>query len=254
MRLLKKVLLLAAAALPCAICHALTAYDDQAPMIKIGSLLLDPATTPEEQEFVAKSLAEARANIVAIYGEQKAEMPDVIWCKTKVCATYFSGPDGRSFASPGMGHRREGAQYVFRNPSIVITRQARVRDIANLRAVETLTHELSHAEFRARLRKTNVPAWFNEGIATYVGKEQSCRAAMRGIDRLADLETGKQWTDYTNRDNKTLINTYCQASGEVGDWIDAHGGFKAIVELLGKRSTGTSFESLYGSSPKGDVK
>jgi hypothetical protein len=225
---------------------AAPAYEDQVPMIQIDTLFLDPAMTAEEQEFVKKSVAQARTNIIAVYGEQKAEMPDIIWCKTKACVLYFSGTDGRSFSPRGNGYRKEGAQYKFWKPAIVFTRMARVRDPEKIRAVETLTHELSHTEFHARLGNATVPAWFNEGVATYVGKEHACEEGVRGVERLADLDTGAKWISHTNRDAQTLLKTYCQASAEVGAWIERHGGFTAVIELLTKRARLASFESLYG--------
>ncbi|MES2069661.1 MAG: hypothetical protein V4488_04885 [Pseudomonadota bacterium] len=230
----------------CAISSAAPAYGDQGPMLIAGKLLLDPAMTPDEQDEAIRNLAQARANIVAVYGEQKADMPEVIWCKMNACVTYFAGTSGRSFATPGKGFHRIGAQHVFWRSTIVFTRPARVRAPVDIRAVETLTHELSHIEFSARLTGASVPAWFNEGVATYVGKEQVCQAGMKSVDTLTELDSAEKWSVHTNRDGKTLVNTYCQASEEVGAWIAARGGFKAIVDLLGKRAWGSSFNSLYG--------
>jgi hypothetical protein len=215
-------------------------------MLENGRLLLDPAMTAEEQAAVARQLELARANLAAAYGTLFSAMPRVVWCKTKACVAYFSGTDGRSFATPGGGYRKEGAQHVFDEPSLVITRQARVADPARVLAVETLTHELSHTELRARLRGASVPAWFNEGVATYLGKEHRCEPGMSGGASLADLETGPKWAAQTNRDGQTLVLTYCQASNEVGAWIAEHGGFGAVLELLKKRAAGRSFASLYG--------
>jgi hypothetical protein len=67
---------------------------------------------------------------------------------------------------------------------------------------------------------------------------------MRGTDDLFELQSGQQWTDYTN--HHALASTYCQASNEVGAWIAEHGGFAAVLNLLTKRAWGTPFYSLYG--------
>lgn len=231
-----------AAALFCADAFAAPpAYDGQTPMIEIGPLWLDPAMTPEEQTSVARSLVQAHSNIVAVYGERMGS-PRVVWCKTMECTSFFAGTDGRSHANMGNGKRREGAQYAFSFPALVITRQARFPK--NIRATEVLTHEISHIEMRARLRGASIPAWFNEGVATYLGKEHDCRPGMRGTDDLFELQNGQQWTDYTN--HKQLASTYCQASNEVGAWIAEHGGFAAVLNLLARRERGASFYSLYG--------
>lgn len=234
--------LLFAALLSCASAFAAPpCYDDQAPMVEAGPFWFDPAMSGEEQAGIVYSLAQAQANIVAAYGERLAA-PRVIWCKTMACATYFSGTDGRSFANTGNGKRRAGAQYAFSFAALVITRQARYPK--NIRAVEVLTHELSHIEMRARLRGVSVPAWFNEGLASYLGTEHACKPGTRGIADLFELDSPAKWTEYTNRES--AAKTYCQAHNEVGAWIAEHGGFPAILQLLARRSSGTPFYSLYG--------
>jgi hypothetical protein len=219
------------------------AYDGNTPMIERGPLWFDPAMSDEEQLGVAQGLLLAQANIVAVYGERMAS-PRVVWCKTLECATFFSGSDHRSHADRGKGVSRADSQYAFSVPALVITRQALYP--RNVRAVEVLTHENSHLELHARLRGASVPAWFNEGIASYVGGEQDCRPGMRGIDDLFELQSGSQWTDYTNKYKQKSRLTYCQARNEVAGWIAEHGGFASVLDLLAKRARGRSFFSLYG--------
>lgn len=219
------------------------AYDGKTPMVEAGQLWLDPAMSDGERLGVAQSLLQAQANIVAAYGERLAT-PVVVWCKTMACVTFFSGADGRSYASPGNGKTRYDAQYAFWVPALVITRQARYP--GSVKAVEVLTHEMSHLEFAARLRRQPVPAWFNEGVATYLGGEQTCRAGMRVVDDLAKLDSPARWHEVTNESDRKLQLSYCQARNEVAAWVGAHGGFDAVLQLLLKRARGKSFESLYG--------
>jgi hypothetical protein len=165
------------------------------------------------------------------------------------CVTFFSGSDGRSYANPGNGKPRYDSKYAFSFPALVITRQARYP--RNVRAVEVLTHEISHIELNARLRGESVPAWFNEGIATYLGGEHDCRPGMRAIDDLSKLQSPARWHEYTNLSSRNLVLSYCQARNEVGAWIAEHGGFSAVLQLLQKRSRGrSSFASLYGRQPE----
>lgn len=219
------------------------AYDGHTPMIEVGTMWLDPATTAEEQASIAQSLAQAQANNLAAYG-QRLGRPKVVWCKTLECAAFFSGTDGRSHASQGNGKPRKGAQYGFAFPAIVITLQAHKTRIGA--ATNVLTHELSHIELRARLHGASIPAWFNEGVATYLGGGQDCQLRVRGIDDLFELQSGAQWTDYTNQGEPQKSRTYCQASREVGAWITEHGGFAAVLHLLNRRAAGAAFYSLYG--------
>jgi hypothetical protein len=214
-------------------------------MLAEGDLMYEDALSEQERDMVRDSVSRARANIVQAYGAQKAGSTQVIWCKTTVCANFFGGPTMRSFATEP-GPNRHGGRYAFRRPAIVILRQARVRAGGNLRAVETITHELSHREFKERLDGAMVPAWFNEGIATYLGNEHTCAVTMKGADNLSELASPRAWVKYTDQSNAVLVATYCQARNEVDRWIQSHGGFIAVVTLLAKRAHGEAFEALYG--------
>jgi hypothetical protein len=231
--------------------HAIPAFsapegDGPPTMVAEGDLLYEDALSEQEREMVRNSVSRAKTNIVEAYGGQKSPATEIIWCKTKACAYYFGGPTMRSFATePGPNHH--GGQYAFQRPAIVILRQARVREGGNLRAVETITHELSHREFKARLNGAIVPAWFNEGVATYLGNEHTCPVAAKGVDKLSELASPAAWMRYTDQGSTVLVATYCQARNEVDRWIQLHGGFAAVVTLLEKRARGAAFETLYGN-------
>lgn len=214
-------------------------------MLVEDDLIFEDVLSEKEHDMVKASLDRAKANIIDAYGERKAPHTDVIWCKTKECAYYFGGPTMRSFATePGLN--RHGGRYTFRRPAIVILRQAKAREGGKPFAVETMTHELSHRELRARLNGASIPAWFNEGVATYIGKDQTCTADANGIDQLSKLADSRDWLTYTDQGSKVLVATYCQARNEVARWIQAHDGFAAVLDLLAKRAQGASFQTLYG--------
>lgn len=223
------------------------ADDDGVPVMRAeGELWYEDALSEEERATLRNNLSQAKANIVAAYGEQKATDTLIVWCKTKGCARFFGGPTMRSFATEP-GPNRYGGQFYFKKPTIVILRQARAAPGSNLYAMETMTHELSHREFKARLNGRSVPAWFNEGTATYLGKEEPCTPDMHAVDKLSELDSPRDWMNFTNQSNKALVTAYCQARNEVERWTQAHGGFAAVLALLDKRAHGESFESLYGS-------
>jgi hypothetical protein len=223
-------------------------WEMQASMVEDGDLLLETVMTEEERNFVRQSVTRAKAAIVEAYGDQRAPPSQIIWCKTAACGTYFGGPTARSFATTG-GPNGHGGQHDFSRPAIVLLRQVRTRPGGELLAVETLTHEMSHREFQVRLKRQHVPAWFNEGVATYLGKEHKCEPGAKGIDDLYALREASAWRDYTNGGDAVLVGTYCQARNEVAAWIDAHGGFKAVVSLLKRMSAGRSFDDLYTPVP-----
>jgi hypothetical protein len=237
-----KSILLFVGALFCAdVDAAAPAYDGHTPMIETGPVWFDPVMSAEEQLEAAKLLLQSHVNIVTFYQGRLAQSR-IVWCKTPACATFFAGNDRRPFSTPGKGLRKEGAQYTFVVPSIVVLGGA--RDFSG----RVLTHEMSHMEFRARLHGASVPAWFNEGIASYIGGDQDhfCKPGLRGIDNLFELQRGSQWVEYTFKHRDKARLTYCQARNEVAEWIAERGGFGVVLDLLAGRSKGRSFTSLYG--------
>jgi hypothetical protein len=230
------------AGLLCALADATPpSYDGRTPMVEMGPVWFDQALSAEEQLSIAHLLLDADAHITAVYGQRLAPIR-LVWCKTTECATYFAGTYRRPFSTDGNSRAKEGAQYRFRFPAVVVLGQPR-RFTGGV-----LKHEMSHMEFRARLHGESIPAWFNEGVAAYVGGEHDdfCRPGMKGIDNLFDLHRGAAWLDYTNEHRDKSRRTYCQARNEVGGWIAEHGGFGAVLELLAKRAKGKLFWSLYG--------
>jgi hypothetical protein len=240
MRFAKPVVL--CAALLCAQGHAAApAYDGRTPMIEMGPVWFDPALSADEQLSIARMLVEADAHIAAVYGERRAPIR-LIWCKTDECTLYFAGTDRRPFTATGKNQRKQGGQFTFTFPAVVVL--GRPRSFTG----NVLKHEMSHMEFRTRLHGASIPAWFNEGVATWVGGEHDsfCRPGMKGVDDLSELERGPAWLAYTNEHRDKSRMTYCQARNEVADWIAEHGGFAAVLDLLAKRAKGTPFSSLYG--------
>lgn len=207
-----------------------------------GRLLFESSLREDERALVAASVAQAEANITRAYGERRAPPATVIWCKTYSCALYFGGPSTRSFATRGGPNARRG-QYDFDGPAVVMLRQ--VRAPGRLLAVETLTHELSHLEFFARLGTARVPAWFNEGVATYLGGEHRCTEEAQGVAELSTLDSAARWNAHVNAGGAVLKATYCQARNTVADWIAARGGFGAVPELLRRVAAGELFASVY---------
>lgn len=109
-----------------------------------------------------------------------------------------------------------------------------------------LAHEFSHVEVNARLNGARVPAWFDEGLATYVGGEPVCtNVTGKGIPSLLTLDLVSDWTAYTNN-SATFEKTYCQARAEVAAWV-AKKGNPAIGQLLQAVSQGQTFTSQYGA-------
>ena len=225
---------------------AATAGEDFAfrAMERHGRMVYEDGIGPEQQERLKLLTVKALDNITRFYGERKAEIPELLFCRTTDCAIYFGGKEWRSFAVPKGGARHEDGQHRFSGPSIVIVQLARSPTVSDAALERVLTHELSHIEMRKRLAGAEVPAWFNEGLATHVAGTP-CKPGTIGIAKLTDLTASRDWTYYTRPSGKLGGATYCQASLEVGRWIDGHGGPEGLVSLLREAHDGR-FYDVYG--------
>ncbi len=109
-----------------------------------------------------------------------------------------------------------------------------------------LAHEFSHVEVSKRINGAHVPAWFDEGLATYVGGEPICTNVIgKGIDDLRKLDQETDWVAYTGPED-VFFKTYCQARAEVAAWIGRRGN-AGVVQLLDAVRQGQSFWSVYGA-------
>lgn len=94
-----------------------------------------------------------------------------------------------------------------------------------------LAHEFSHVEVATRIGGKHVPAWFDEGLATYIAGEPICtNVTGKGIDDLRKLDLETDWVAYTGPED-VFFKTYCQARAEVAAWIGKRGN-TGVVQLL----------------------
>jgi hypothetical protein len=217
---------------------------DVSTMERHGRSIYEAGIAPEEQERLKAIVVQSLDNVAAYYGERQADIPDIYWCASKECAIYFAGTEWRSFAIQKGGRRHADGKHWFERPSIVINELVRTRSKGSANPTYTVTHELAHLEMGARLKGGSVPAWFNEGLASYVGKLR-CKPDSIGIDDLGKLKDGVAWRDYTRPSGPYQHVTYCQARQEVGGWIERNGGTPALLNLLAQSRDGRFYQA-YG--------
>lgn len=203
---------------------------DGFPLLAQGpGVFVDPSSSRDERAAVGGWLSEARAGLVAFLGPQRDEPPVVVVCTTEACALKFAGPTRRSRA------------IMEPRPTIV------VNGIGKLTA-GTMLHELLHVGLFRRLgaRHPSLPAWFEEGLASYLGDNIDCAPrAPPGIDDLRRLSKVSAWQSFTNLPGK-LNATYCQARAEVAGWAERRGR-PALVEVIDAVAEGRSFDEVYGA-------
>lgn len=172
-----------------------------------------------------------------VYGTLQATQPDVLVCQSGTCADYFAGPRRRNVT---LYPNTYAGQYVAPRMTVVLTSPTWTQN------PYVLAHEFSHVEVAKRTNGAHVPAWFDEGLATYVGGEPICtNVSGKGIDDLRKLDQETDWVAYTGPED-VFFKTYCQARAEVAAWIGKRGN-AGVVQLLDAVRQGQSFTGQYGA-------
>lgn len=202
-----------------------------------GNVFVDPTVAKNQYPQIVESISTAIAADKAVYSALQSSQSDVVVCSTAACGTYFSGPSLRNVTLPPNSF---AGQYVAPRMTVVLTSATYGRNSF------VLAHEFSHVEVAARLNGKQVPAWFDEGLATFIGNEPDCTYVTgKGIADLTTLELGAKWTSYTVN-SANFSKTYCQARAEVAAWTSKH-GIAGVAQLLQSVSQGQSFSSQYGA-------
>ena len=172
-----------------------------------------------------------------VYGQLQSAQPDVLVCQSGSCADYFAGPRRRNVT---LYPNTYAGQYVAPRMTVVLTSPNWTQN------PYVLAHEFSHVEVATRTGGKHVPAWFDEGLATYIAGEPICtNVAGKGIDDLRKLDLETDWVAYTGPED-VFFKTYCQARAEVVAWIGKRGN-TGVVQLLDAVRQGQSFAGQYGA-------
>lgn len=202
-----------------------------------GNVFVDPTVAKNQYPQIVDSISTAIAADQTVYGALQSSQPDVVVCSTAACGTYFAGASLRNVMLPPNSF---AGQYVAPRTTVVLTSATYGRNAF------VLAHEFSHVEVAARLNGSQVPAWFDEGLATFIGNEPDCtNVTGKGVADLTTLALGQNWTSYTGN-SANFSKTYCQARAEVAAWTAQH-GMSGVAQLLQAVSQGQSFASQYGA-------
>ena len=115
--------------------------------------------------------------------------------------------------------------------------------------VNVLAHEALHAEIHQRVghwyRLTQIPTWFDEGLAMQVDFRERYQWSLRfgAVDR----GTVKQWTSrsqFFSGDDEELTRHYAMAKEEVGRWVQELGR-EDVYGFLERVRRGDRFTETY---------
>jgi hypothetical protein len=207
------------AATTCPRCFGLVALGD-------GLYAERGRSDPELQQLVELH-TEANRRIAGFYGGRRSA-PSVLACFTTDCYTRIGGGGERGIA--------------VLNRAVMLSPRGMDPVIA--------AHELSHVEFHERLgrQRGQVPQWFDEGLAVLVSDDlryllpstaaDRCRVAS-GEELPATLDA---WLSAARAD----VQVYAQAACRVTRWVDAHGGNRAVTDLIDRLRRGERFAAVVG--------
>ena len=202
-----------------------------------GNVYIEPAVAKNLWPGTVSGIQTALEMDRKVYGQLQSAQPDVLVCQSGTCADYFAGPRRRNVT---LYPNTYAGQYVAPRMTVVLTSPTWTQN------PYVLAHEFSHVEVAKRTNGTHVPAWFDEGLATYVGGEPICtNVTGKGIDDLRKLDQEAVWVAYTGPED-VFFKTYCQARAEVAAWIGKRGN-AGVVQLLDAVRQGQSFTGQYGA-------
>ncbi len=175
---------------------------------------------------------DARARIAATFGEPTA----------RPVLVYFDGADG---FGPFRLNAFGSTNFVGPRACVFIGPKGQ--------SVDVVAHELMHAELHARVgtwqRWTQVPAWFDEGVAMQV--DWRPRYALPAAAYAARTEVMQLTTadEFFSPDDQVLTRNYARARAVVSEWLEGVGN-GSLFDRLDALQNGGTFDRLWRAAPQ----
>ena len=207
------------AATTCPRCFGLVALGD--------GLYVERGRSDAERQQLVELYTEANQRIAGFYGDRRSA-PSVLACFTTDCYTRIGGGRERGVA--------------VLNRAVMLSPRGIDPVIA--------AHELSHVEFHERLgaQQGQVPQWFDEGLAVLVSDDPRYLLPGTAADRCRVASGGElpatldAWLSAAGADEQV----YAKAACRVSRWVDAHGGNRAVPDLIDRLHRGERFTAVVG--------
>lgn len=160
---------------------------------------VEPGRSAEDHAALEQLLTEGRARIAQTFGAPRAQ-PIVVFLRE---AHLFGLPLNPYGSTSFIGTRA----------CVVLGPKGHTPDI--------VAHELMHAELFARVgywrRLTEIPTWFDEGLAMQVDERSAYAAPTGGTAFVRQLDTVRAFNATANDAQATL--NYAAAKAEVAQWL-----------------------------------
>ncbi|WP_219462087.1 hypothetical protein [Nonomuraea rhizosphaerae] len=209
------------AATTCPTCYGLTElrpgiYTEQDP-------------SPAQQARITQTVDTAAERVEAFYGTRLSS-PTLLVCLTEQCYRHIGG------------HKERGIAVL--NRAVMLSPRGLDPVIAS--------HEMSHVELHARLTAASeVPQWFDEGLAVVVSDDPRYLAPRSATDRCLvrpDAPLPVSLDDWLRTAGKDA-NTYAKAACQVTRWLRSNGDRQGLHSLIQHLNDGTPFDSLVTNQP-----
>jgi len=191
------------------------------------SIFVDPDMPDSRRQALLTAYQEARDRVVTLYGGHGAN-PIIIAGHTMDVMNKYGGNS----------YNRVGRSFITLASTFVILGP-------NGQNMDVIAHELSHAELAAsvgRWNRTEVPSWFDEGLAVQLddrypdfGGQGTNDPDIRALemDQIGVIK----YSDYS---------AYAKSKQEVGRWLHIVGG-EGLQLLLSAIRNGNEFQETYSS-------
>lgn len=201
---------------------------------KLAGVYTAPGLSVEQLAALSVAIDSARGRVAWMFGDVQA-YPLIIAGHTQETMNRFGGALG----GPGMNHRMPWGAYIVLGPEGLNT--------------DVIAHELVHAELMARLgwwkRESQIPAWFDEGLALipdYRYRYSGPIWAMltvggRFAPSLQELANMKQFMQISQR---SPYLSYYTSMVEVKRWLRIV-GWEGMHQLLAAVRQGEDFHRAY---------
>lgn len=116
--------------------------------------------------------------------------------------------------------------------------------------IDVLSHELMHAEIADRVgywrRFTELPVWFDEGLAMQVDYRTAYDLPSSESSKADDVKSLRTASDFFTANDATLTKNYASAKTVVKKWVSDVGSSNVYSQLDRVRA-GESFDSVISS-------
>ncbi len=113
--------------------------------------------------------------------------------------------------------------------------------------LDVVAHELMHAELFERVgfwsRLTQIPVWFDEGLAMQVDYRPRYVLSREASAQAKNVRTLESARDFFLQDGDLLTKNYAMAKAEVANWLD-DAGRASVYDRLERIRAGESFNAV----------